>query len=122
MNQYVVAIHNPDNFDASKQDPSFFADIAALNAEMKSANVRIYFGGMEAPAKSKSLRVGPAGKITVTDGPYLEAKEHVGGFWVLGCADIEEALVWARKAAVACRAAVEVRQIFQMVPIDWPRV
>jgi hypothetical protein len=122
MNQYLVAIHNPDDFDPSKQDESFFRDITALNLEMKAAGVRIFFGGLDQPAKAKSVRVGAAGKFTVTDGPYLEAKEHVGGFWVLGCADLDEALAWARKAAVACRASVEVRQVFQLVPIDWPRV
>ena len=122
MNQYVVAIHNPNDFDPSKQDKSFFPDIAALNQEMKAAGVRIYFGGLDQPAKAKSVRVDAAGKFAVTDGPYLEAKEHVGGFWVLGCADLEEALAWGRKAALACRAPVEVRQVFQLVPIDWPRV
>jgi hypothetical protein len=47
----------------------------------------------------------------ITDGPYLETKEHVGGFWVLKAADLDEALAWGRKAAVACRAPVEVRPI-----------
>ena len=51
----------------------------------------------------------PDGKVLITDGPYLETKEHVGGFWVLEAADLDEALAWGRKAAVACRAPVEVR-------------
>lgn len=45
----------------------------------------------------------------VTDGPYLDSTEHVGGFWVLQTADLTEALTWGRKAALACRAPVEVR-------------
>lgn len=45
----------------------------------------------------------------VTDGPYLETKEYVGGLWVLEAADLNEALGWGRKAAVACRVPVEVR-------------
>ena len=45
----------------------------------------------------------------ITDGPYLETKEHSGGFWVLEAVDLDEALEWGRKAAVACRAPVEVR-------------
>ena len=48
-------------------------------------------------------------QVLITDGPYLEAKEHIGGFWVLEAADLDEALEWGRKAAVACRAPVEVR-------------
>ncbi|PTR32505.1 YCII-related domain-containing protein [Luteibacter sp. OK325] len=49
------------------------------------------------------------GAVFVTDGPYLEAREHVGGFWILEVADLDEALAWGRKAVVACRAPVEVR-------------
>ena len=45
----------------------------------------------------------------ITDGPYLETKEHISGFWVLEPVDLDEALEWGRKAAVACRAPVEVR-------------
>ena len=45
----------------------------------------------------------------ITDWPYLETKEHIGGFWVLEAVDLDEALEWGRRAAVACRAPVEVR-------------
>jgi hypothetical protein len=54
--------------------------------------------------------------VLMTDGPYLEAKEHVGGFWILDVADEAEALAWGRKAVVACRAPVEVRPFFEMPP------
>jgi hypothetical protein len=47
--------------------------------------------------------------VLVTDGPYLETKEHIGGFWLLEAADVNEALAWGRTAAVACRPPVEVR-------------
>ena len=55
-----------------------------------------------------SVRV-KAGKTVVSDGPYTETKEHIGGFWVLDVASREDAVAWGRKAAVACRAPVEVR-------------
>lgn len=62
------------------------------------------------PASSaKSLRAQPDGEILITDGPYLETKEHMDGLWVLEAADMDEALAWGRKAAVACRVPVEVR-------------
>jgi len=99
-----------------------FRDITALNEEMKAARVRIFVGGMDPAVNAKSLRVQAAGNVAVSDGPFTEAKEHIGGFWVLGCGDLDEALMWARKAAVACRAPVEVRQVFQRVHIDWPRI
>jgi hypothetical protein len=49
--------------------------------------------------------------VLVTDGPYTETKEHMGGFWILEAADLDEALAWARKGAVACRASGEVREL-----------
>jgi hypothetical protein len=67
-------------------------------------------GGLHPAKSAKSLRAQPGGKVLITHGPYLETKEHVGGFWVLEAADLDEALAWGRKAAVACRAPVEVRQ------------
>jgi hypothetical protein len=48
--------------------------------------------------------------VRITDGPYLETKEHIGGFWLLKCANLDEALAWGRKAVIACRAPVEVRE------------
>ena len=66
-------------------------------------------GGLSPTRSARSLRAQPDGKVLITDGPYLETKEHVGGFWVLEAADLDEALAWGRKAAVACRAPVEVR-------------
>ena len=58
------------------------------------------------------MRRQPDGKVLVTDGPYLETKEHIGGFWVSECTDLNEALAWGHQAAVACRAPVEVRPFF----------
>jgi hypothetical protein len=122
MNQYVVAIYHPNDYDRSQEGPEMFRDIGALNEEMKAARVRIYFAGLSEAKNATSIRVQPDAKVSVTDGPYTEAKEHVAGFWVLACADLAEAQHWGRKAAKACRAAVEIRQAFQRVEIDWPRI
>jgi hypothetical protein len=86
-------------------------DIHALNREMVAAGVRIFVAGLSPASSARSLRAQPDGKVLITDGPYLETKEHIGGFWVLEAADLDEALAWGRKAAVACRAPVEVRPI-----------
>ena len=109
MTQYLVAIHLPDDYDSAAKDPATRADISALNEEMIAAGVRVFVGGLEPPSSAKSLRVRAAGEVLVTDGPYIESKEHVGGFWVLEVADQDAALEWGRKAAIACRAPVEVR-------------
>jgi hypothetical protein len=84
-------------------------DIDALNEEMVAAGVRIFVGGLSPASSARSLRAQPNGKVLVTNGPYTETKEYIGGFWVLEAADLNEAFAWGRKAAVACRAPVEVR-------------
>ena len=109
MTQYLVAIHHPDNYDPSKEGEAMGLDIDVLNEEMVAAGVRIFVGGLTAPSDARSLRLQPGGKILITDGPYVETKEHIGGFWVLEAANLDEALAWGRKAVVACRAPVEVR-------------
>ena len=108
--RYLVAIHHPDNYDpAVAEDEAMSRAIDVLNGEMVAAGVRIFVGGLHPASSARSLRTQPDGKVVVTDGPYLKTTEHVGGFWVLEAADLDEALNWGRKAAVACRAPVEVR-------------
>ena len=109
MTRYLVAIHHPDDYDPSLEDEAMSRDIDTLNDEMKAAGVRVFVGGLQPESSARSLRLQPAGKVLITDGPYAETKEHIGGFWVLEAADLDEALAWGRKAAVACRAPVEVR-------------
>ena len=109
MTQYLVAIHHPDDYDPSAEDEAMSRDIDALNDEMVAAGVRIFVGGLSRAGSARSLRAQPDGRVLVTDGPYLETKEHIGGFWVVEAAHPDDALAWGRKAAVACRAPVEVR-------------
>jgi hypothetical protein len=116
MPQFLVAIHHPDDFQSSSVTEETMRDIKALNVEMVAAGVRTFVGGLSSPSHAKSLRAQPDGNVLITDGPYLEAKEHVGGFWVLDVADENEALTWARKAAIACRAPVEVRPFIVVPP------
>src|SRR5271156_274682 len=101
MPQYLVAIHRPDGYDpAVAEDEAMSRDIDALNDEMKAAGVRIFVGGLHPASSAKSLRAQPHGKVLITDGTYLETKEHICVLWVLEAADMDEALAWGRKAAV----------------------
>jgi hypothetical protein len=88
-------------------------DIDSLNEEMEAAGVRVFAGGLQHPARAKSLRAQPNGEVLITDGPYLEAKEHVGGFWLLEAADLDQTLAWGRS-----RAPVEVRQFLTEDPTE----
>ena len=113
MPQFLLTIQLPDDFDPSLQDESVMGDMIALNQEMIAAGVKtIIAGGLHPAGSAKSVRPQPDGTALVSDGPYVEAKEHVGGFSILECADLDEAVVWARKGAAACRAPGEVREIF----------
>jgi hypothetical protein len=112
----MVAIHHPDGYDGSLEGEAMHRDISALNKEMIAAGVRIFVGGLSPARSAKSLRAQPDGKVLITDGPYLETKEHIGGFWILETADMDQAVAWARKAVVACRAPVEVREFLFRPP------
>ncbi len=111
MPQFLVAIQHPDDYDPSLEGEEMVRDIHALNEELAAAGARVFAGGLETASMAKSLRKQPDGEVIITDGPYAEAKEHIGGFWILEAADVDEALAWARKAVVACRVPVEVRGI-----------
>jgi hypothetical protein len=113
MPQFLVAIQHPDNYDPSLEGEAMVRDIGALNEEMEAAGARFFAGGLQSARHAKSLRKQPDGQVMITDGPYLETKEYIGGFWILEAADMEEALTWGRKAVVACRVPVEVREFIR---------
>src|ERR1700680_3329372 len=97
MTQYLVAIHHPDDYDPSVETEAMTHEIHALNREMVAAGVRIFVAGLSPASSARSLRAQPDGKVLITDGPYLETKEHVGGFWVLEATDLNEALAWGAR-------------------------
>ena len=111
MPQYLVANYLPDDFDPSSVTEAMIEEIHALNREMIAAGVRKFACGISAPANAKTVRKQTDGKVLVTDGPYTETKEHMGGFWILEAANMDEALAWARKGAIACDTVVEVREL-----------
>jgi hypothetical protein len=111
MPQYLVANYMPDNFDPSTVTPEMMEEIHALNREMIAAGVRKFACGIASPANAKTLRKKSDGTVSVTDGPYTETKEHMGGFWILECPNIDDALAWAKKGAMACNVPGEVREL-----------
>lgn len=111
MPQYLVCNYLPDDFDPSTVTEAMVEEIHALNREMIAAGVRKFACGIAPAGNAKTLRTQPGGKVVITDGPYTETKEHIGGFWILECADLEEALAWARRGAIACNVPGEVREL-----------
>ena len=110
MPQYLVSTYIPDDFDPSTVTEETVQAIHALNKEMIAAGVRKFACGLS--PKAVTLRSQPNGEVVVTDGPYQETKEFVGGLLILETENLDEVVAWMRKGAKAIHSAVEVREIF----------
>jgi hypothetical protein len=91
-----------------------FEQVDQFNDELQKAEIWVFAGGLQ-PASSATVVREEAGEVVVTDGPFSESKEHIGGFWIIEVDDLDAALAWAAKATKACGAPVEVRP-FQEIP------
>lgn len=111
MPQYLVCNYMPDDFDPSIVTEAMMEEIHALNRELIAAGARKFACGIAPPAQAKTVRKQANGTVQVTDGPYTETKEHMGGFWILEAANLEEAVAWAKKAAIICDVPGEVREL-----------
>ena len=109
MTQYLISIYQPDG---GTPPPEFLQkvgrDLHALNEEMKTAGAFVFARGLHPPSTATVVRVRD-GDFVTTDGPYVESKEHIGGFWIVRAPDLDAALGWARKAARATTLPIEVR-------------
>lgn len=111
MKQYLVSVYHPDNPDVSPEvSQRIFRDVDALNDELRSAGAWVFAGGLHPPSTATVVRE-QGEEIVTTDGPFLEGKEHIGGFWVIRAPDLDAALEWGRKATRACRTPIEVRPL-----------
>ena len=115
MTQYLLSVHGPAEdtpeawgFESEEQMQRAYAETEALNTEMQKAGVWVFGGGLQ-PVSSATVVNNTDFDVTVTDGPYAETKEYLGGFWVIEASDLDAALAWAAKASAACMAAIEVR-------------
>ncbi|MET0419691.1 MAG: YciI family protein [Actinoplanes sp.] len=110
MKQYMLAVHSVEGEPLPSEEDTqvMYAQVDRVNKEMLARNVWVFGGGLLPPDTATVVRA-HSGPTTMTDGPFAETKEQLGGFWVIRCADLDEALAWAQKCSVACLGAVEVR-------------
>ena len=111
MKYYLLAMHQPvgDPPPPEILDP-IMADLAAVKEEMQAAGVWVFHGGLHGPETSTVVRIGDDGQVLITDGPYAEGKEHLGGFVIIKVPDLDAALYWAGRQARAVRMLpIEVR-------------
>jgi hypothetical protein len=118
MRQYLLSVHMVEGEPAPPDDEMHrvYAAVDTFNAELQSAGAWVFAGGLYPPATATVVR-GQGGQVITTDGPFAEAKEQLGGLWVIEAADLDAALDWAAKGSAACGAPVEVRP-FQEIPED----
>jgi hypothetical protein len=111
MAQYLLSVWHDDTYEldfSSAEAQRLFAQVDTFNNEMQAAGAWVFGGGLH-PASSASVVRSTGGEVSMTDGPYAESKEQMGGFWIVEAADLDAALAWARGAAAACEGPVEVR-------------
>ena len=110
MKQYLLSVYQPDGPPPRAEilDP-IMRGVHALTAEMQAAGAWVFAAGLHPPDTATVVRAGGA-DLLLTDGPFTEGKEHIGGFTVIQAADLDEALAWAGKLArIVAPLAIEVR-------------
>jgi hypothetical protein len=110
MTQYLLSVFiADDDFENPPDDmEQIYQDVDVLNTEMMDKGAWVFGGGLH-PADTATTVRADNGRTLITDGPYVETKEYLGGFWIIEAPDMDSALEWAGKATVACRGPIEVR-------------
>lgn len=112
MTQYMLSVHHDGTEDFESMSEAelqkVFADVDAFNDEVRSAGKWVFAGGLQ-PIESATTVDNTGGERIVSDGPFSESKEYLGGFWIIEAADLDEALDWAQRGSAACAGRVEVR-------------
>jgi hypothetical protein len=112
MTQYLLSVWHDDEYDvdfSGDEMQRVVGQVDAFNQELESAGAWVFGGGLHPATSATVLRAKTDGDVSMTDGPYAESKEQMGGFWVVDAADFDTALEWARKATLACEGPVELR-------------
>jgi hypothetical protein len=110
MKQYLLSVHGTQGEAMPPPEvmQQMYDDVEKVNQEMRGKGAWVFGGGLTEASDATVVRV-EKGEVMLTDGPYVETKEQLGGFWVIKAKDLDEALDWAKKATAACRGPVEVR-------------
>lgn len=119
MTQYLLSVHYVDGQGATPEAElqEAFEAVEEFNAELEADGSWVFGGGLETPDVSTVVDA-TSGETLLTDGPFAEAKEQIGGFWIIEAADLDAATSIAARASAACRAPVEVRPFQGEPPAD----
>ncbi|MEY9962813.1 hypothetical protein ABIA33_000839 [Streptacidiphilus sp. MAP12-16] len=109
MKQYLLTVYQPDGGTPPPEVlAKVMADLDVLHEEIKAAGAWVFAGGLH-PADTATVLRPRNGDVLITDGPYAEGKEHMGGFLIIKAPDLDAALAWGRKASLATTLPIEVR-------------
>ena len=111
MAQYLLAVCHDEDYvvDFSGDEMQrLVAQVGGFNEELQREGAWVFGGGLH-PASSATVVRSEGGQVSMTDGPYAESKEQMGGFYVIEAPDLDAALAWAGKASAACERPIEVR-------------
>ncbi|SFC92459.1 Uncharacterized conserved protein [Nocardioides terrae] len=110
MTQYLVAVVGEPDYDtlSPEEMEQIMADVGAVVADAQEAGIFVFGGGLHG-SEATTVVDARSGTPVVTDGPYAETKEAMGGFSIIDVADLDEALMWAGRFSAACRCPQEVR-------------
>jgi hypothetical protein len=109
MTRYLLSVYQPDGPPPDSVDlDRIAADLDALNAQLREAGAWVFAGGLHPASTATVVRAGD-GETLLTDGPYVEGKEHLGGLTIIEVSDLDAALAWAGKLSAATTLPIEVR-------------
>lgn len=111
MAQYLLSVWHDEEYEVDFSTPDaqrLGAQVGAFNTKLQESGAWVFGGGLQ-PASSATVVQANGGDISMTDGPFAETKEQMGGFWIIEASDLDTALDWSRQAAAACEGPVELR-------------
>jgi hypothetical protein len=109
MKQYLLSVYQPEGTPPSPEVlEKIMRNVENLRQEMQDAGAWVFSGGLNAPGTATVLRP-DGGEILMTDGPFAEGKEYLGGFTIITALDLDSALEWGRKLARVTTLPIEVR-------------
>ena len=121
MTRYLMAVYGPADYDdhfgyeSEEAMRESLAETTAFNEKLKAQGYWVFADGLD-PASGARVVDGQGDQPVITDGPYPESKEHIGGFWVIDVPDLDVALALAAEASKACRGKVELRPFQTHLP------
>lgn len=113
MNQYMISVWHVEGEEPPSKEKvqQIVKDIDAFNAKIAAEGIEVFGAGLHPPETATVVDASKGGDVLTTDGPFAEAKEQIGGFWIVTAPDLDAALKLAEEASAACHGPVEVRPL-----------